>query len=92
VAIAEVELAVNVIESPSQKTELVEVNEYASEVKLIVGSKLVFIKISGENDEHPPPVAVLVVHDLTLILEPSISVLVDNKLESDLDPIGLSSM
>ena len=62
------------------------------EVKLIVGSKFVLIKISGENDEHPPPVAVFVVHDFTLILLPSLSVLVESVLESDLTPTGTLSI
>ena len=90
--IAEVELAVKVKESPSQNSELVEVNAYASTAKLKTGSKLLIIDISSEKEEQPPPVAVFVFQDLTLTREPSFRVLVVNTLESDLDPTGLLSI
>ena len=80
------------IESPSQKIEFVDVKEYASEAKLITGAKLLITKISGENEEQPPPAPALVVHDSTFTLAPSIKVLVVNWLEFDLTPTGTPSM
>jgi len=53
---------------------------------------LLITKISGEKEEHPPPVAVSVVQDSTLTLAPLIKVLVESKEESDLLPTGTSSI
>ena len=66
VAIAEVELAVKVIDSPSQNVEDDAEDAKAVEVKLTSGFTPTLIVIPGEKDEQPPPAAVLVVKDSTV--------------------------
>ena len=62
----EVEVAVNVMASPSQNVEDDADDAYAVEVKLTLGFTPTLIVIPGEKDEQPPPVPVLVVKDSTV--------------------------
>ena len=66
VAIAEVELAVNVIDSPSQNVDEDAEEAKAVEVKLTLGVESTLIVMPGEIEEQPPPVAVSVVNDSTV--------------------------
>ena len=83
----EVEVAVNVMASPSQNVEDDADDAYAVEVKLIIGLSAICTTISGEKEEQPATLK-----DSTLILLPVIKVLVVSTLEPDLTPKGLSSL
>ena len=65
-AIAEVELAVKVIDSPSQNVDEDIEEAKAVEVKLTLGVEPTLIVMPGEIEEQPPPVAVSVVNDSTV--------------------------
>ena len=65
-AIAEVELAVKVIDSPSQNVDEDAEEAKAVEVKLTLGVESTLIVMPGEIEEQPPPVAVSVVNDSTV--------------------------
>ena len=65
-AIAEVELAVKVIDSPSQNVDEDAEEAKAVEVKLTLGVEPTLIVMPGEIEEQPPPVAVSVVNDSTV--------------------------
>ena len=85
-AIAEVELAVKVIDSPSQNVDDEADDANAVDVKLITGLSTIWTTISSEKDEHP-----IASNVCTFILFPVISVLVDNVLDPDFTPSGLLS-
>ena len=80
------EVALNVIASPSQNVDDEAEDANAVDVKLIIGLSTIWITISSEKEEHP-----IASNDSTFILFPVINVLVDRVLDPDFTPSSLSS-